>query len=97
MLNENWTHAPYHYFSFFIAIHRGQDSIIVPASLRHSTYAYFTQTSKTQSRKSPDTLQYIFDKFMYVGLSGFYLTLCITTLWDDLISRKRSKRYTIIL
>lgn len=51
---KNWTHALYHYFSFFVAIHRGQDSIIVPASLRHSrhsTHAYFAQTSKTQSRK----------------------------------------------
>lgn len=56
---KNWTHALYHYFSFFVAIHRGRDSIIVPASLRHSrhsTYAYFAQTSRTQSRKSPDTL-----------------------------------------
>lgn len=59
---KNWTHALYHYFSFFVAIHRGRDSIIVPATLRHSrhsTYAYFAQTSKTKSRKRPDTLHYI--------------------------------------
>lgn len=68
---KNWTHALYHYFSFFVAINRGRDSIIVPASLRHSRHSIMLTSLKRRRHGAEKVL---------IHFNIFLKNLCINYL-----------------